>query len=143
MNDFATSPLSGEPLGNQTAVALFGGWLTAKQTRGDRLELLAIQRFGDSPLVQKGLKTRGVSRPIAVGSEIAENLLGRGKLRQVDVPAAVREFGKKIRQIVLFGESRQLPAGVQTDIHQPAHPVPAQELEERLRPLLGESDRIE
>ena len=121
--------------------ALWGG-LATEQAAYVLHEQSPIEDVRDTPIVHQGLEARHVSFPVMVLPIGIANLVRRRQLWEMDVAGAVEAL-EKPGQVVLLGESRELPAGFEADVDDLLHPMLGKESEETLGRLLGETDGVQ
>ena len=137
------APLPIQVFENETPVATLGPGLATQKRRRRFFEKLPVQSLLDPALphqLQKAPLVRGPSLfPLSVS---VEYIPGRGEQRFVEVFRAAELF-EKVREVVAFGEPRQLRGVVQPHVEEPLYPGFPQCPEEPGRRFLRKTDCID
>ena len=138
MHHLDATPPFPQILGDEAAVALVGLVFAAEQAAV--VEQRGVQGFLDAALAHEVEEALLVGGPIDLGLPVGgeQHLRGR-EGRNVGVVHAA-DLPQEPRQVVPFGEARQLRRVVEAHVHHALHAGAAQQVEEALGGLLGEAD---
>jgi hypothetical protein len=137
------APLPIQVLENKPPVAALGCGLATQQRRRSLLKTFPIQGLFDPTLPHKLQKTPLVRGPSLSSLPVSvEYIPGWGEQRFVEVLRAT-ELSEKEREVVAFGEPRQLGRVVQPHIEEPLYSGLPQRSKEPGRRFLRKTDRVD